>query len=110
MRREGGGAYPSCIALSLDEAAGEGVIDLCADKQTLTGKEVRSTNYDELMSGRDRRPARMAGKSALAEMRRGQLGMQKRRSHQISKVKECVEEKAAIPPVQQRLIFGGKAM
>ncbi|CAK9784047.1 ubiquitin-like protein-like protein 1 [Cutaneotrichosporon oleaginosum] len=28
----------------------------------------------------------------------------------ISKVKECVEEKAAIPPVQQRLIFGGKAM
>lgn len=29
---------------------------------------------------------------------------------QISKVKESVEEKAGIPPVQQRLIFGGKAM
>lgn len=29
---------------------------------------------------------------------------------QISKVKERVEEKAGIPPVQQRLIFGGKAM
>lgn len=29
---------------------------------------------------------------------------------QISKVKEKVEEKAGIPPVQQRLIYGGKAM
>jgi hypothetical protein len=29
---------------------------------------------------------------------------------QIAKVKEKVEEKAGIPPVQQRLIFGGKAM
>jgi ubiquitin-like protein Nedd8 len=29
---------------------------------------------------------------------------------QISKVKERVEEKAGIPPVQQRLIYGGKAM
>ncbi|KAK1928003.1 ubiquitin-related domain-containing protein [Papiliotrema laurentii] len=28
----------------------------------------------------------------------------------ISKVKERVEEKAGIPPVQQRLIYGGKAM
>ncbi|EAL22135.1 hypothetical protein CNBC2730 [Cryptococcus deneoformans B-3501A] len=28
----------------------------------------------------------------------------------ISKVKERVEEKAGIPPVQQRLIFGGKAI
>ncbi|WVQ70998.1 hypothetical protein IAR50_000523 [Cryptococcus sp. DSM 104548] len=28
----------------------------------------------------------------------------------ISKVKDRVEEKAGIPPVQQRLIFGGKAM
>ncbi|ADV21176.1 ubiquitin-NEDD8-like protein RUB1 [Cryptococcus gattii Ru294] len=31
-------------------------------------------------------------------------------SSHISKVKERVEEKAGIPPVQQRLIFGGKAM
>lgn len=29
---------------------------------------------------------------------------------QISKVKERVEEKAGIPPAQQRLIYGGKAM
>jgi hypothetical protein len=29
---------------------------------------------------------------------------------QITKVKEKVEEKAGIPPVQQRLIFSGKAM
>jgi ubiquitin-like protein Nedd8 len=28
----------------------------------------------------------------------------------IQKVKEYVEEKAGIPPKQQRLIFGGKAM
>ncbi|GFZ43153.1 Ubiquitin-like protein 1 [Saitozyma sp. JCM 24511] len=28
----------------------------------------------------------------------------------IAKVKERVEEKAGIPPVQQRLIFAGKAM
>lgn len=29
---------------------------------------------------------------------------------QITKVKEKVEEKAGIPPAQQRLIYGGKAM
>lgn len=29
---------------------------------------------------------------------------------QIAKVKERVEEKAGIPPAQQRLIYGGKAM
>lgn len=28
----------------------------------------------------------------------------------VQKVKEYVEEKAGIPPKQQRLIFGGKAM
>eukprot|EP00005_Dracoamoeba_jomungandri_P001583 CAMPEP_0174249930 /NCGR_PEP_ID=MMETSP0439-20130205/255_1 /TAXON_ID=0 /ORGANISM="Stereomyxa ramosa, Strain Chinc5" /LENGTH=77 /DNA_ID=CAMNT_0015329875 /DNA_START=43 /DNA_END=276 /DNA_ORIENTATION=+ len=31
-------------------------------------------------------------------------------SDTIQKVKEYVEEKAGIPPTQQRLIFGGKAM
>ena len=29
---------------------------------------------------------------------------------QITKAKEKVEEKAGIPPVQQRLIYAGKAM
>ena len=31
-------------------------------------------------------------------------------SVQVSKIKERVEEKEGIPPVQQRLIFGGKQM
>lgn len=31
-------------------------------------------------------------------------------SQQVSKIKERVEEKEGIPPVQQRLIFGGKQM
>lgn len=30
--------------------------------------------------------------------------------YKISKIKERVEEKEGIPPVQQRLIFGGKQM
>ncbi|KAF2426212.1 ubiquitin [Tothia fuscella] len=30
--------------------------------------------------------------------------------YQVSKIKERVEEKEGIPPVQQRLIFGGKQM
>jgi ubiquitin-like protein Nedd8 len=29
---------------------------------------------------------------------------------QVSKIKERVEEKEGIPPVQQRLIYGGKQM
>ena len=33
-----------------------------------------------------------------------------RGSHQVSTIKEKVEEKEGIPPVQQRLIFGGKQM
>jgi ubiquitin-like protein Nedd8 len=31
-------------------------------------------------------------------------------SVQVSRIKERVEEKEGIPPVQQRLIFGGKQM
>ncbi|KAF2487030.1 ubiquitin-related domain-containing protein [Neohortaea acidophila] len=31
-------------------------------------------------------------------------------SYKISTIKERVEEKEGIPPVQQRLIFGGKQM
>lgn len=31
-------------------------------------------------------------------------------SHQVSRIKERVEEKEGIPPVQQRLIYGGKQM
>ena len=30
--------------------------------------------------------------------------------YKVSKIKERVEEKEGIPPVQQRLIFGGKQM
>ncbi|CRG90479.1 hypothetical protein PISL3812_07523 [Talaromyces islandicus] len=33
-----------------------------------------------------------------------------RRDEQVSRIKERVEEKEGIPPVQQRLIFGGKQM
>ncbi|KAF7115363.1 hypothetical protein CNMCM5793_002179 [Aspergillus hiratsukae] len=32
------------------------------------------------------------------------------RIYQVSRIKERVEEKEGIPPVQQRLIFGGKQM
>jgi hypothetical protein len=34
----------------------------------------------------------------------------KRPREQVSRIKERVEEKEGIPPVQQRLIFGGKQM
>lgn len=30
--------------------------------------------------------------------------------HQVSRIKERVEEKEGIPPAQQRLIYGGKQM
>lgn len=39
------------------------------------------------------------------------MGMVSRLTHsQVSQIKEKVEEKEGIPPVQQRLIFGGKQM
>lgn len=71
--------------------------------RTLTGKEI------ELDIERDYK-VRTSSSTTLAPGLFLRANSNHRGFHQVSTIKEKVEEKEGIPPVQQRLIFGGKQM
>ena len=69
------------------------------------------TRLTTMLLGRYRCSARVDSERQISTHRHSAgLALELTHWHQINKVKERVEEKAGIPPVQQRLIFGGKAM